>query len=91
MGLDISKVDLIISKDHLQKKTLRLLLVRVLIKGHDLLLPTGSVVKVELIIIVRLEDQHGVDNLSHLHQTESTTRIIEVAPNKLLPVLGLNV
>ena len=89
--VNTSKVDLIITEDLLQRTRIRLHLVQVLTRGNVLLLLKGFVVKVVGITIARLGDHHGEDFLGRLLQANSITKIIEVVPNEMLPVQGINV
>ena len=91
VGVNTSKVDLIITEDLLQRTRIRLHLVQVLTRDNVLLLLKGFVVKVVGITIARLEDHHGEGFLSHLLQVNSITRKIEDVPNTMLPVRGMNV
>ena len=91
VGVNTSKMDLIITEDLFQRTRIRLRLVQVLTRGNVLLLLKGFIVKVVGITIARLGDHHGEDFLGRLLQANSITKIIEDVPNKMLPVQGINV
>ena len=91
VGINTSKMDLIITKDLLRKTEIRLRLVQILSRDNVHLLLKGFVVRVVGITTVRQGDHHGKDFLGHLLQANSITKTIEVVPNKMLPVQGINV
>ena len=91
VGINTSKMDLIITKDLLQKTEIRLRLVQILSRDNVHLLLKGFVVKVVGIIIALLGDQHGEDFLGRLLQVNSIIKIIENVPNKMLPSQGMDV
>ena len=84
-------MDLIITKDLLQKTEIRLRLVQILSRDNVHLLLKGLEVKVVGIIIALLGDQHGEDFLDRLHQVNSIIQIIEVVPNTIIPSRGMDV
>ena len=82
-------VVLIITKDLLLKTEIWLRLIQILGRDSVQLLLKGFVVKVVGIITALLEDQHGEDFLSRLHQVNSIIQIIEGVPNKMITSQGM--
>ena len=90
VGINTSNMVLIITKDLLQKTEIWLRLIQILGRDNVQLLLKGFVVKVVGIITALLEDQHGEDFLSRLHQVNSIIQIIEGVPNKMIPNQGMD-
>ena len=88
--LQTSNMVLIIAKDLLQKTEIWLRLIQILGRDSVQLLLKGFVVKVVGIITALLEDQHGEDFLSRLHQVNSIIQIIEGVPNKMITNQGMD-
>ena len=87
--LQTSNMVLIIAKDLLQKTEIWLRLIQILGRDSVQLLLKGFVVKVVGIITALLEDQHGEDFLSRLHQVNSIIQIIEDVPNNRITRQGM--